>query len=401
MRRIRSGDMAGLRLRPFRRVARAGVRALVTIPFLLVVGGCEVENPTRVIPENAEPVRLLEGMMTRLEELHRTIVAGIFVASDEGRYGGTNVQIKEADETGDLSVYAFFQGRYPQFTEARVLTEIAIETAKKKRLTMPLRKAHAWHGWILIRMAEIWGAQPLVVGGPHVPQEEIFELAREDFEAVIEGGPLLRPDTLPPEQQIDAPLDSAYIQALAGIARINYNLGRSPVNPELLQEAIEKADEALMLDPNFYHLVPVRSNTLRSSWGTSYIRNPPYQYITPWWSRSATIPQGWKLIDKDELWLIKAEAKLLLGDLNGAKQTLKQTPLLADNLVGLGRQRTSHTQPLLTEQEINDLLDPLDEEGVLFVIRELQRENQFTHGRRAVSDQGTPIFPVKLPPEVF
>lgn len=373
---------------------------IACVAAVLASAGCDLENPTRVTPENAEARRLIEGASARWEEAIRTIVAGIFVASDEGTYHGTNTQLYAVDETGDLSLYDFFQGRITLVSEARVLLEMAIERAEEKRERALKRKAHTWRGWTLIRLAEIWGDQPIRPGGPVLTQREILEEARKDFLAAIEGGPDVRPDTMG-EAGLEIPVDSAYTQALAGIARINWLVGRSPVDPALLQEAIAAVDEALTLDPDLYFRIPVRANDLRSGMGGTYRPTPAFANYRHWWQETSTYPlQGTKFVDKDELWLIKAEAQLLLGDLEGAKQSLKRTPLLPRNLSGVVRQRT-YTQPLLTPEEIDAYFDPLDEDGVLFAIRELQRENQYTHGRRNVGPDGRPILPVALPAGVY
>src|SRR3989337_3499612 len=90
---------------------------------LAAVPGCEIENPTAVTADNADPVMLLRGARSKFSDA-MGIIGSAFVASDEGL---AKPGFPTADQTGDISGAAAYTTWYSQVHQARRLAEFAIE----------------------------------------------------------------------------------------------------------------------------------------------------------------------------------------------------------------------------------------------------------------------------------
>ncbi len=342
---------------------RAWPRLLLAVAATLTAWGCEIENPSAVTLPETNPLRLVRGAAYMVEVFANDYGNKIINAIGEGGTGAPS----------DPYSILFFERNFTWLHEARVLAAYAIDRAEEEGDAEVLDLAHVWHGWIMVRLTEIWGAQPLGDFKIH-PEEELFATALADFEAAK-----------------NATVDSVRFAARAGIARVNWILGRDPVDTQRLQAAIAAAQQVLDEAPAF-HFAPIPG---RPTYLAAFTPAPGFEHI-PIWTRDPSQPQGVKLIDADELRLIQAEARLLMNDLPGAKQAVKSTALLPINHVGLAG-RDPEGDPL-TAEEIDAFIDPMDAAQLMFVIEELRRENFFTHGRRnfGPKEDGT-MFPLALP----
>lgn len=345
------------------RIDRVIRSALMCAVVALGAAACDVENPASVMIEDTSPLRLVRGA---------AYMAEVF-ANDYG-----NQMVSSTGEAGTGTVsdpYSnrFFERNFTWLHEARVLAKTAVERATALQSDSVIGLAHVWHGWINVRLAEIWGNQPLGDGQMH-PASELYATAMADFEAA----------------QNDA-VDSVRYAARAGIARVNWILGRNPIDQSRLNAAITAAQSVLSDKPSFHFApIPGRVTYLR------FMTPAPAFKDIPVWNKTTGVPQGIKLIDADELRLIQAEAHLLLGNLAAAKTVVKSTPLLRVNHIGLaGRDPKG---PALTQAQVDAYIDPMTAEQLRTVIEELRRENFYTHGRRNVgpNPDGT-MFPLPLP----
>lgn len=377
---------------------RAAIRAwpMASLLALGLLSGCgELVNPMAVTYATADPARLIVGSVAAWAEGTRTTITYEHAASDESVFIGNSDLYRTLHETGDLAAQSFYQGRVALMSESRELTRFAISRAKELNQPAQLRRAQAYRGWYLIGTAYRWGDQPIEPGGKKLTQREIYEVAREHFEAAR-----VLPDNLESDSLIlVARRDSSRLRAHAGVAWVQLTLGRDPVDAERLQAAIKAAEEVLSANPRFFFILGPDINSVRSNiTGRQLQPSPPFKKIPFWWDDTSQ-PQGNKFIDWNGLHLIIAESKLLLGDLAGAKAALKATPLLKVNHVDLGRERVFGDPPL-TDAEVDALIDPLDAAGLAFVISELRRENEYAQGWRNVGPKG-PLFPVELPPTAY
>ncbi|HEU4747630.1 MAG TPA: hypothetical protein VFS56_03950 [Gemmatimonadaceae bacterium] len=355
---------------------------------LAAVPGCEIENPTAVTEDNADPVMLLRGARSKFSDA-MGIIGSAFVASDEGL---AKSSFQTEDQTGDISGSGAYTTWYSQVHQARRLAEFAIERADALDQAEVGLLAHVWHGWTHIRLAELWGAQPFD-GGPVLTADEILTRALADLEAGTA-----------------AAADSTRHRAFAGVARINYIRGRStPVNNAQLTAAIAAAQTVLSQNPRFMWVELPNFNPLNFAFGRSYGPTPFYRDIPLWFAgfpqfgghdatltfNDQTKPQGVVVIDADELRLIQAHSHLLLGDLAAAKAAFKTVALLPINHVRVCRQPQD---PPMTAAEIAACVDPMTESELATAIDGLQRENQYLSARRPVKEDGAPIMPFAIPP---
>src|SRR5690606_8202419 len=160
------------------------------------------------------------------------------------------------------------------------------------------------------------GDQPIQPGGEVLTQRQQYERALADFEDVIATS--------------SGAGDSLRLNALAGIARLQWLLGREPVDAARLQAAIAAAHEVLADAPAYLFgraltTQPISSFNIQRGW----IAIAPH---------FADIPQPtvWKFSDATALWLIIAESHLLSGDLDQARRALESAPLLPVNHTRLG-----------------------------------------------------------------
>jgi len=367
------------------------LRAVLVITLASVLQGCgEVRNPTETTLETAEPLHLARGALAKLEDDYRSIADDIFIASDEG--DAVAELYKPLDESGNVSQWPFQEVPFAGMHHARALATDAIALAEERGEEAG-EEAVALHarvirGWVRVRLAELWGDQP--VDGTPTTREALLRDALADFEAAL-ASPV--PDATAVD---DVTAAEMRLHARAGVARVQWNLGTPGVDPAALGAAIDAAAQVLAADPDFLY-GPVPARNWYTSLGASYRVSPAFQDIPHPFPIPNLDPRGIrvKFIDADELWLIQAEAHLLLGRLAEAKQAVKQTPLLPVNHVRLGRE-PADAEPL-GPAEIDALIDPLDAEGVRVVIEELRRESWFGWGRRNRGPNG-PILPVQPPP---
>lgn len=367
-----------------RRILLSGfwVVALASVP------GCEIENPTAVTVETADPVMLLRGARSKFSDA-MGIIGSAFVASDEG-LAKTGFQAE--DQSGDIHGAPAYTTWYSQVHQARNLAAFAIDRAEALGQTEVGLLARVWHGWTHIRLAELWGAQPFD-GGPVVPAAEILDRALADVEAAV-----------------TATADSTRHRALAGVARINYIRGReAPANATQLNAAITAAQAVLSQNPRFLWVELPNFNPLNFNFGRAYGPTPFYRDIPLWFTgfpqfaghdntltfNDQTKPQGVVVINADELRMIQAHSHVLLGDLNAAKAAFKAAPLLPINHVRVCRQPRD---PPMTQAQIDACVDPMTESQLLTAIDSIQRETQYLSARRPVKEDGAVIMPFELPP---
>ncbi len=372
---------------PVRIRAKGVLLCAMTLAAVTAMSGCEVRNPTAVTVETADPVMLIRGARSKFSDA-MGIIGAAFVASDEG-LAKSSFQIE--DQTGDISQQPAYTTWYSQVHQARRLAAFAIERSAALGDVESGFLAHVWHGWIQIRLAELWGAQPYD-GGAVVSADEILTRALADVEAAV-----------------TSTVDSTRHRAYAGIARINWIRGRNPVDRGRLTAAIAAAQTVLSQRPTFMWVETPNFNPLDFAFGRSYGPTPFYRDIPLWFAgfpqfaghdatlifNDKTKPQGVVMIDADELRLIQAEAHLLLGDIAASKAALKTVALLPVNHVRVGR---NPKDPPMTQAQVNAFVDSLSVAALAKAIQDLQRENQYLSARRAVKEDGTPIQPFKLPP---
>ena len=267
---------------------------------------------------------------------------------------------------------------------AREQTRRAIERARELGDDEVLRRALMYRGWYIVEMARRFGDSPIVPNGDVLTKEGQYSIALDYFGDAIELS--------------DPPADSIRLRALAGIARVQWELGREEIDVERLGVAIDAAREVLTHDPDFVFLSVPDFNFLRTLVDFfTYTPGPGFEDIPFWWNDPSQ-PQGNKFMDGVGLRLIIAESQLLLGELEMAKATLAAIPLLATNHVRLaGRDPAG---PPLTPSEVAAFIDSLDADGVRFAISELWRENFYAQGHRAEGPKGR-IWPVPLPPGYY
>ena len=361
--------------------------ALLMGVSLLALGGCDIQNPTSVTVATADPALLIRGVRSKFSDA-MGIAGHAFVASDEGMAKGG---FQSEDQTGDISAAPAYRTWYSQMHQARILSDYAIQRAKELGQSELEALAHVWKGWVLTRLAELWGSQPFD-GGAVVPEAEILSRALAEVQLGT-----------------TATVDSTRHRAYAGIARINWATGRNPVDRTRLEAAIAAAQTVLSENPAFRWVEMPNFNSMNFPMGRSYGPTPFYRDIPLWFPGHPTIaghdntliyndqtkPQGIVMIDADELRLIQAESHLLLGNLAAAKAAVKSVALLKTNHVRLGRQPND---PALTQAQVDAYIDPMTAAELAVVIDGLQRENQYLSARRPIKEDGAPIHPFKLPP---
>ncbi len=354
---------------------------------LAALPGCEIENPTAVTVDTADPVLLIRGARGKFSDA-MGIIGAAFVASDEG-LAKAGAQIE--DQTGDISGSGAYTTWYSQMHQARRLSAFAIERATALGQPENGFLAQVWHGWMQIRLSELWGTQPFDGSAP-ISADEILTRAFTDVEAATASK-----------------VDSTRHRAYGGVARINYIRGRSPVNRERLTAAIVAAQAVLSQNARFAWVEEPNFNPLSFAFGRDYGPTPFYRDIPLWFAgfpqfaghdssltfNDKTKPQGVVLIDADELRLIQADSHRLLGDIAAAKAAFKTVAVLPINRVRVGR---NPKDPPMTAAQINAFVDPLTAAQLATAIESLQRENQYLSARRAVKEDGAPIHPFKLPP---
>ena len=367
--------------------AAKGFLAASTAIALVAMSGCDIRNPTAVSVETADPVLLIQGARSRFSDA-MGIIASAFVASDEG-LAKTSFQVE--DQTGDISASGAYTTWFSQAHQARRLAAFAIERSNVLGAVEPGYLAHVWHGWVQIRLSELWGSQPYD-GGATVSADEILKRALTDVEAAVVSK-----------------VDSTRHRAYAGVARINFIRGRNPVDRARLTAAIEAAQKVLAERPTFIWVELPNFNPLSFAMGRSYGPTPFYRDIPLWFAGFPTLaghdatliyndltkPQGVVLISATELRLIQAESHLLLGDLAAAKTAFKSVALLPINRVRVGRMPTD---PPLTAAQVNAFVDPLSAAALATAIESLNREDQYLSARRSVREGGISILPYKVPP---
>ena len=363
--------------------------ATSAVIMITPVTGCELENATSITVDTSDPTLLIRGTRNKFNDW-MGITAQLFVASDEGVSfaGQFGPRFVYEDSTGDVSTFGATAVRFTEMHAARKLAEFAVERGVALQQPESEYLARVWHGWILTRMGEMWGTQPLDGGAPVAP-EVLFGEALEQFEVAKA-----------------ATADSTRHRALAGIGRVNWILGRSPVDRTRLAAAIAAAQAVLDQKLTFSWAERPNFNDASFWMGRGYRPAPFYQDIPIWFPQSPasdptltfgdlTKPQGTLLIDADELRLIQAEAHLLLGDLAAAKAAVKTVKLLPVNHVRIaGRDPKG---PAMTAAQIAPFIDALTAAELKVVIENLQRENQYLSARRSVGPNGISVFPIKLP----
>ncbi len=361
--------------------------AAATMFAVATLSSCDIQNPTAVSVETADPVLLIQGARSKFGDA-MGIVGAAFVASDEGL---AKSSFQAEDQTGDISTQGAYSTWYSQMHQARRLAAFAIERAEVLSMAEPGHLARVWHGWTQIRLAELWGSQPYD-GGAVVSADEIMTRALTDLQAATAST-----------------VDSTRQRANAGVARINFNRGRNPVDRPRLTAAIEAAQKVLTERPAFIWVELPNFNSLSFALGRSYGPTPFYRDIPIWFAgfpqfaghdatltfNDLTKPQGVVIISATELRLIQAESHLLLGDLAAAKTAFKAVPSLPRNRVRVGRQPAD---PVMTTAQINAFVDPLSAAALATAIEDLNREDQYLSARRRVTDAGTSNLPYKLPP---
>jgi hypothetical protein len=350
----------------------------------LLIGGCDLQNPTVITEDEADPRLLVNGALTAWNGAIVSVIEMEFLVSDEAHYSGPSTFLANMDAAGDLALDLGYQYQYTAMSEARELMRVAIERARPLNNETALYRALTYRGWFLLETARRWGDQPIMGGGKKLSQAEIYALAVEHFAEV--------------EQASGPAADSMRHRALAGIAWAGWTMGREGADRPLLERAIGAAEEVLTQEPEFVFIIPGQYNGLAYPVRNgNYVPNPDFEDIPFWWLDPSG-PQGTQYANATGLRLIQADALLRLQDLEAAKDIIEAEPLLRVNHIGLAG-RDPAGDPL-TDAEAAAFIDPLDPEGLQFVIDELQRENWYTHGRRNVGPQG-PIFPVALPKSVY
>ncbi len=361
--------------------------AVGIIAAFVTMSGCDIQNPAAVTAETADPVLLIQGARSRFSDA-MGIIGSAFVASDEGL---AKTSFQTEDQTGDISAGGAYTTWFSQAHQARRLAAFAIERADALGQIEPGHLANVWHGWIQIRLAELWGTQPYD-GEAQVSADEILTRALANVEAAV-----------------TSTVDSTRQRANAGVARINFIRGRSPVDRPRLTAAIGAAQKVLTEKPAFIWVELPNFNPFGFAFGRNYGPTPFYRDIPLWFAgfpqfaghdntltfNDQTRPQGVVIISATELRLIQAESHLLLGDLAAAKTAFKAVPLLPRNRVRVGR---LPTDPVMTTAQINAFVDPLSAAALATAIESLNREDQYLSARRGVKEDGASILPYKLPP---
>lgn len=358
-----------------------------SVALLAAISACDIQNPAAVTVDTSDPTLLIRGARSRFSDA-MGIAGAVYVASDEGLAKG---DYQFEDETGDISTQGAYTTWFSQAHQARRLSAYAIERSAALGDVESGLLARTWHGWILIRLAELWGSQPFD-GGPVVSADDILKMALSDLDLASASK-----------------VDSTRQRATAGVARVNWIKGRNPVDNARLTAAIDAAQKVLTENAKFIWTEEPNFNSLSYSLGRSYGPTSFYHDIPIWFVGYPTLsghdstltfndktkPQGIVMIDATELRLIQAEARLLMGDLAAAKAAFKLVPSLPTNRVRVGR---LPTDPPMTAAQINAYVDPLTAAALKTAIQNLQREDQYISARRGVKEDGTPILPFKLPP---
>lgn len=373
---------------PFRWVWNRLLLVSVTATALVPVAGCELENATSITEDTSDPLMLIRGARNKFNDW-MGINPQLFVASDEGVTfaGQFGARFAYEDSTGDISTFGATSVRFTEMHAARKLAAFAVQRGVELQVPETEYLARVWYGWILTRMAEMWGTQPIDGGAP-VPAETLLAQALAEFEIAKA-----------------ATVDSTRHRAVSGIARVNWILGRRPVDRARLTAAIAAAQAVLNEKPTFVWADLPNFNDASFWMGRGYRPAPFYESIPIWFKSTVsdpkltfgdlTKPQGTLIIDADELRLIQAEAHLLLGDVAAAKAAVKTVRLLPINHVRVaGRDPKG---PAMTTAQVNTFVDALTAAQLQVVIEDLQRENQYLSGRRNVGPNGAKVFPIILP----
>lgn len=366
------------------KLIQALVRGAIVLGLPLLAGGCDLQNPIVISEQDTDPRLLINGALVSWNNAIGAMIESEVLASDEVRYTGTAKTLVELDTSGDLAVDLGYQYQYTPMSEARELLRVAIGRARETKDDVALYRALTYRGWFLLEMARRWGDQPITGDGKRLTQEAIYTLALDHFAEV--------------EKATAVAADSMRHRAQAGIAWAEWALGSQAAERTRLERAIAMAGTVVDQNPNFVFVIPGQYNGLsfRMSSG-QFVPNPGFELIPFWW-QDASQPKGTQYANANGLRLIQADAQLRLQETAAAKATLRATPLLKNNHVGLAG-RDPQGAPL-TDAEVSAFIDPLDAAGLQAVVDELYRENWYMHGRRNVGPNG-PLFPVELPRSVF
>ena len=375
------------------------------LPLLgaLAVSGCDLDlqSPAILTYEDVDADLLVNGAVESWMTGWNSAVISEWYASDEAiALEGASDSWRTLDETGDLTLHGtYYQGyALAEFLDGREEARFAVQRAEEAlalandslqiaEANTALRRAKAYRGWFITGLARRRGDQPIQPEGPVLTQEEQYQRALEHFQDVVE---------LSNESR-----DSLHLHGLAGTARLQWMLGRDPVDAERLEQAIAAAEQVLSLQPAYMWALEWPFGYIASyhvRFFNSAVVSPAFENI-PYPADDFANPAGDMFTDADGLWLIIAESHLLMGEVEEAREALKSVPLLATNNVGLAG-RDPNGAPL-TQSEIDAYIDSLDPAGLQFVIDELRRENFYLRGRRNVGPEGAPIWPVPLPPEAL
>lgn len=361
---------------------------VITAATLVTSPGCDIKNPASVTATSSDPTLLIRGARSKFSDA-MGIIGAAFVASDEGL---AKTSFTFEDQSGDISTQPAYTTWYSQVHQARILSADAVKRSGELGTTELGNLAHVWHGWTLIRLAELWGPQPFDGRPDTVTVATMFADALADLDAAK-----------------GATADSTRLRAYAGLARVNWIQGRAPVDQTKLRAAIDAAQKVLTEKPTFVWFEAPNSNPLDFALGRSYGPNPFYHDIPLWFGSFTALagndptliyndpikPKGVVMISADELRLIIAESQLLLNDMAAAKAAVKAAPLLPINHVRVCGKAPAAAA--LTAQQISDCIDPMTAAQLLVVIQDLRREDQYLSARRPVTDAGAAIMPFKLP----
>lgn len=372
-----------------------------TLVVALAVAGCELQNPNAITEDTVDALLLIQGAKDAHYEPHSFLNGAFFIVSDEGVVLSPHPlpQYLAADQNSDFGLLpAFLQEvPYQQLHQGRVLCETAIRTAVDEGDFVTANAALQFLGHIFEDLAYYYGDQPLAAGEDPLTQAEIYREALELFEEVA----FAAAEDVDPEVRL---------AAHAGIARVSWFLGRESGDTDRLEAVVDATGEVLTADPAFWWGITYGgpfANVLQVSDAPLFVqfglwtKGPDFATVLFAFERDVDDPQAHRLYNFRELELIRADAQALLGDLAEAKATVKATEVLADNHVGLVRDR-GRDEPPLSQAEIDGLIDPLDAPGLQAVIDELLREALYGVARRdRAADGSTPLLPLPFPPNAF
>lgn len=295
-----------------------GGRGLLLRLLLLAtvaVAGCDFLDPTDVenprttaddLAQAEEPTRaLLPGLRAEFARLINT--AGVLpeVVSDNFSIHGTGLagvydfpsQIGPSSVDSDGTV----TGLYWHSQELKALATFVLDEIAPEDETATsdlLAEAHYYRGMALLTLAENFSAAPLELDGSPVPAEQILPLAIADLNEAGEFG----------------------VPTTAALARAHRWTGDA-------EAAVSAADQALAEDADFAFLQEYDATSVDNS-PFAYLVNRALQEMQPLPRLDFLDPkylertQGIAVAKAEEMHLIKAEAALAAGDLEGARTSL-------------------------------------------------------------------------------